>query len=37
MLTRSCTVELGGHGIRVNAVSPGFVAGSSQEVNPISE
>jgi 3-oxoacyl-[acyl-carrier protein] reductase len=37
MLTRSCAVELGGHGIRVNAVSPGYVAGSSQEVNPVTE
>jgi NAD(P)-dependent dehydrogenase (short-subunit alcohol dehydrogenase family) len=37
MLTRSCAVELGAAGIRVNAVSPGFVAGSSQEVNPITE
>jgi 3-oxoacyl-[acyl-carrier protein] reductase len=37
MATRSCAVELGSAGIRVNAVSPGFVAGSSQEVNPITE
>ncbi|WP_037062928.1 SDR family NAD(P)-dependent oxidoreductase [Pseudonocardia acaciae] len=37
MLTRSCAVELGAHGIRVNAVSPGFVAGSSQDVNPITD
>jgi 3-oxoacyl-[acyl-carrier protein] reductase len=37
MLTRSCAVELGAAGIRVNAVSPGFAAGSSQEVNPITE
>jgi NAD(P)-dependent dehydrogenase (short-subunit alcohol dehydrogenase family) len=37
MLTRSCAVELGAAGIRVNAVSPGFVAGSSQEINPITE
>jgi NAD(P)-dependent dehydrogenase (short-subunit alcohol dehydrogenase family) len=37
MVTRSCAVELGAAGIRVNAVSPGFVAGSSQEINPITE
>ncbi|TKA04818.1 SDR family NAD(P)-dependent oxidoreductase [Actinacidiphila oryziradicis] len=37
MATRSCAVELGSVGVRVNAVSPGFVAGSSQEVNPITE
>jgi 3-oxoacyl-[acyl-carrier protein] reductase len=35
MLTRSCAVELGSQGIQVNAVSPGYVAGSSQEVNPV--
>jgi 3-oxoacyl-[acyl-carrier protein] reductase len=37
MLTRSCAVELGAQRIRVNAVSPGFVAGSSQDVNPVTE
>jgi NAD(P)-dependent dehydrogenase (short-subunit alcohol dehydrogenase family) len=37
MLTRSCAIEFGSAGIRVNAVSPGFVAGSSQDVNPITE
>ena len=36
MLTRSAAVELGQHGIRVNAVSPGFVEVSSP-VNPVIE
>lgn len=36
MLTKSCAVELGEHGIRVNAVSPGFVTVDS-EVNPVTE
>ena len=36
MLTRSAAVELGQHGIRVNAVSPGFVEVSSP-VNPVTE
>jgi NAD(P)-dependent dehydrogenase (short-subunit alcohol dehydrogenase family) len=37
MATRACAVELGAYGIRVNAVSPGFVTGSSQDVNPITD
>ncbi|MEW2544293.1 SDR family oxidoreductase [Streptomyces sp. NPDC047002] len=36
MLTRSCAVEFGPHGIRVNAVSPGFVTVDSA-VNPVTE
>lgn len=36
MLTRACAVELGEHGIRVNAVSPGFVAVDSA-ANPVTE
>jgi NAD(P)-dependent dehydrogenase (short-subunit alcohol dehydrogenase family) len=34
MLTRAAAIELGGHGIRVNAVSPGFVEVDSL-VNPV--
>lgn len=37
MLTQSCAVELGAQRIRVNAVSPGFVAGSSQDGSPVTE
>lgn len=36
MLTRAAAVELGGHGIRVNAVSPGFVTVDST-ANPVTE
>lgn len=36
MLTRSCAVEFGAHGIRVNAVSPGFVTVDS-DINPVTE
>ena len=36
MLTRACAVELGEHGIRVNAVSPGFVPVDSA-ANPVTE
>jgi NAD(P)-dependent dehydrogenase (short-subunit alcohol dehydrogenase family) len=36
MLTRSAAVELGSHGIRVNAVSPGFVTVES-DANPVTE
>ncbi|WP_329454351.1 SDR family NAD(P)-dependent oxidoreductase [Streptomyces sp. NBC_01497] len=36
MLTRSCAVEFGPHGIRVNAVSPGFVTVDSA-VNPVTD
>ncbi|HET6633905.1 MAG TPA: SDR family oxidoreductase [Streptomyces sp.] len=36
MLTKSCAVELGAHGIRVNAVSPGFVPVDSA-ANPVTD
>lgn len=36
MLTRSSALELGEHGIRVNAVSPGFVAVDSA-LNPVTD
>ncbi len=36
MLTQAAAVELGSHGIRVNAVSPGFVTVDS-DANPVTE